>query len=217
MQPATRKLLGYAPLAIIALVFGVFWYLSGDLEGAAKTTFMLLVVLGLFAAVILLVVGILFSIPGWLRTLRGISYDDHTRDLEERGKARRERFSATRAMTAEDYTISGLAHFLDIGDGRILCLRGQQYYDFEPIEDDPEVNQDRQFPTRDFEVMFRVRNGEVLDLYPGSQVFEPKLFDPVVEPESLYELGIEFEDGEIVTGLSWEEVEKALAASGRKK
>jgi hypothetical protein len=217
VRPATRKLLGYAPLAIIVLVFVVFWYLSGDFEGAAKTTFMLLVVLGLFAAVILLVGGILFSIPGWVRTLRGISYDDHTRDLEKRGKARREHFSATRAMTAEDCTISGLTHFLDIGDGRILCLRGQQYYDFEPIEDDPEVNQDRQFPTRDFEVVFRVRNGEVLDLYPGSQVFEPKLFNPVVEPESLYELGIAFEDGEIVTGLSWEEVEKALAASGQKK
>jgi hypothetical protein len=217
VKPATRKLLGYAPLAIIALVFGVFWYLSGDLEGASKTTFMLLVVLGLFAAVILLVVGILFSIPSWLRTLRGGSYDDHMRDLEERGKARREHFSAARAMTAEDYTISGLAHFLDIGDGRILCLRGQQYYDFEPIEDDPEVNQDRQFPTRDFEVLFRVRNGEVLDLYPGSQVFEPKLFNPIVEPESIHELGIAFEDGEIVTGLSWEEIEKALAASGRKK
>ena len=90
MKPATRKLLGYAPLAIIALVFGVFWFLSGDLEEAAKSTVMLLVVLGLFAAVALLVVGILVSIPGWLRTLRGITYDDHTRDLEERGKARRE-------------------------------------------------------------------------------------------------------------------------------
>ena len=217
MKPATRKLLGYAPLGTIALVFGVFWYLSGDLEEAAKSTFMLLVVLGLFAAVTLLVVGILVSIPGWLRTLRGITYDDHTRDLEERGKARREHFSATRAMTAEDHTISGLAHFLDIGDGRILCLRGQQYYDFEPIDDDPEVNQDRQFPTRDFEVLFRVKSGEVLDLYPGSQVFEPKLFDPVVDPEHLYELGLAFEDGEIVTGLSWEDVERALASSGRKK
>ncbi len=197
-------------------MFGVFWYLGGDVGDAAKSTFLLIVVLGLFAAVLVLIIGVLREVPRAYRALRGISYDDYVRDLESRGKARRDHFTASRALTAEDYTISGLAHFLDIGEGRILCLRGQNYYDFEPIEDDPEVNQDRQFPTRDFSVLFLKNNDDVLQLFPGSDVFEPRCMDPIIEPNSLYDLGFELEDGEIVTGVPFEDVERALAVASRK-
>ena len=194
----------------------MFWSLSGDIGDAQKSTFLLIVVLGLCAAVLVLTIGILWEIPGAYRAIRGISFEDHARDLESRGKARRDHFTATRALTAEDYTISGLTHFLDIGRGRILCLRGQNYYDFEPIEDDPEVNQDRQFPTRDFTVLFLKKNDSVLQLYPGSEVFEPECMEPIIEPRSLYDLGFKLEDGEIVTGIRFEELERALALASRK-
>lgn len=182
---------------------------------------MLLVVLGLVAAVVALLVGIasfFFSdLPIMVRELRGISYDDHMHNLESRGKARRDHYEAKGAISAHDYTTSSIVHFLDVGQRGILCLRGQHYLDFEPIDDDPELNQARQFPTRTFSVLRNARTNDALDLTPGPEVFEPIHGDPIVRLTPLIELGFACKDGEVVTGVSLQDLEGALAAASKPK
>ena len=62
-------------------------------------------------------------------------------------------FQATRAFGVEDYGDEGSHYFLELADGSgILALCGQYLYAYEPITDDPELNQPRRFPCTSFTV-----------------------------------------------------------------
>lgn len=202
-----KSWLGYALLAISAVVFILLWMTMGDPVGAILS----LAVLALGGALLIAVLGYFVSnVPAWFRRLRGISWDDHLGQLEADGEAVRENYRASRALTIEDLNTSSLVHFIDIGGGKVLCLYGQQYFDFEPITDDPDVNQPRQFPTKSFSLLRHAKNGEVLSLFPGSAVFDPTVCDPIVKLEKLFDLGFELRDGEIVSGSSLDAIERAL-------
>jgi len=199
--------LGYGLLAILIATFVLLWLALGDLTGAILSLIVLLLGGGLAVAVL----GYLISnAPTWFRYLRGVSWDDYLQQLEKTGKALREEYEASRALTVEDHTTGRLMHFVDIGSGRILCLYGQEYYEFEPIDDDPDWNQSRQFPTETFSLLRRAKNDEVLALFPGSVVLEPTTCDPIVKPQKLIELGFQLIDGEIVSGSSLQAVERVL-------
>ena len=45
-----------------------------------------------------------------------------------------------------------MTHFLELSDESVMCLYGQYLYEYEPIDDDPELNQPRLFPTSEFSV-----------------------------------------------------------------
>jgi hypothetical protein len=205
-----KSWLNYGLPGIVVLAFVLLWVAVEDPLGA----FLSLVVLALGGGLVVAVFGYLVSnAPAWFRGLRGVSWDDYLKQLEANGEAVREEYYATGALTVEELNTSSLVHFVDIGGGRILCLYGQQHFDFEPIEDDPEVNQPRQFPTRDFALLRHVKRNEVLCLFPGSGVFEPIVCEPIAKPDHLFNLGFKLRDGEIVTGASLKAVERALKAS----
>ena len=205
-----KRWIGYSLLAAIGVAYLALGILFEDFGGAL----LFLIVLFLGVALLAAVVGYIVSnAPFWIRGARGISPEDHLAKLEEEGKAVREHYEVLNAVTLEALNTSCLIHFLDIGDGRILCLYGQYYYDFQPISDDPEINQPRKFPTRDFSLLRHRKKNEVLSIFPGSDVFEPAVRGEIVEFDKLFDLGFGPKDGEIVTGTSLDEIEQATAGS----
>lgn len=200
----------YGLLAVLAVTFSLLWIASGDLV-RATTVLVILVLIGAFLVAIL--GDVISEVPLWYRRFRGIPWKDHLNQLEADGDAIRKEYKASRALTVEDFTTGCLMHFIDIGSGSILCLYGQQYDEFEPIDDDPDVNQARQFPTETFSLLRHVKKDEVLALFPGSVVLEPTICDPIVKPKKLMNLGFQLTDGEIVFGSSLQAVERALKAA----
>lgn len=210
-------MVSYFSIFGVCVAFVLLWISIGDWVGA----FWSLAVLMLAAALLLAVVGFFVSnIPYWFRALKGISWEEHLRQLEKKGKASREHYLAYKVATFEDLTTSCLVHLVDIGEERILCLRGQNYYEFEPIGDDPERNRLRQFPTRSFSLLRRVPNGEVLDIFPGEDVLEPVVYERIADMEKFYGLGIELNDGEVILKVPFEILEatcKTLGAGSQGK
>ena len=194
-------------LAVLVITFGLLWIASGDPVRAA-TVLILLVLIGAFLIAILR--DIVLEVPLWYRRLRGVPWEEYLSQREAKGDAIRSEYQADRALTVEDFTTGRLMHFIDIGSGSILCLYGQQYYEFEPIDDDPEVNQARQFPTRTFSLLRQAKNDEVLALFPGSIVLDPIVCDPIVKPKKLLDLGFQLTDGEVVSGASLQAIEDVL-------
>ena len=205
-----KSWLGYGLFATLAVAFVLLWVTLGDPVGAIVSLVVLVLGIGLLIAI----VGYFFAnAPAWLRRLRGVSWDDHLHQLEAEGKAVREEYRALGALTVEELNTSALVHFIDIGGDKILCLYGQQYFDFEPISDDPEVNQPRQFPTESFSLLRHAKSGEVLSLFPGSTVVEPIVGDPIVKSAKLFDMGFKLHDGEIVSGTNLAAIERAIEAA----
>ena len=200
----------YGLLAVLAVTFTVLWIASGDFVHAAIA----LIILVLIGAFLVAIAGdVITEVPLWYRRFRGIPWNDHLNRLEADGKAIRENYQAVRALTVEDFTTGSLLHFINIGGERILCLYGQQYYEFEPIDDDPDLNQARRFPTETFSLLRHAKKDEVIALLPGSVVLEPTICDPIVKPKKLVELGFQLKDGEIVSSWGLQAVERALQAA----
>ncbi len=205
-----KRLIGYGVLFFVVVVFGLLWWKLGDPVGALLSLIVLSLGIGLLLAIVSYFAE---SFPGWLRRVRKVSWEDHVERLEAEGKAARNEYQAIGAVSVEDLNTGSLMHFIDIGEGRILCLFGQYYYEFEPIDDDSDLNQPRRFPTKQFALLRSVKNDEVLGLFPGPEVFEPIVFDPIVKLEKLFDMGFELKDGEIVTDTSLDAVKRAVAAA----
>lgn len=99
-------------------------------------------------------------------------------DLERRGLLERRPYRATRAFLVEPYEDEGPHYYLELPDGRALYLNGQYLYDFEPITDDPEVNQPRAFPCTEFEVLWDIEVKHVHDIRCAGTVLEPEMVFP---------------------------------------
>ena len=186
--------------------------LFGDFVGAFLFLIVLSLGFALLAAVVIFIVGLVRT---WIRESRGISWEDHLVKLEEDGKAVREHYEVLGAATLQDLTTSCLLHLLDIGDGRILCLHGQSYYDYEPFsdEEEPELNSERTFPTAKFSLIRHKKKSAVLGILPGTEVVEPALQAEIYDQRPLIDLGITIRDGEIATGTDLEAIARAVADS----
>ena len=200
--------IAYLGLFAAAAVFAALWVAVGDFLGALLS----FAVLALASLLVIAVFGYFVSnLPGWWRAVRGVSWEDHLARLESDGKAIREGYETTRGIRFEDLSTGCIAHLLDIGDRGVLCLYGQSYFEFEPIDDDPDVNQPRKFPTRTFSVLRRKSNGEVLALYPGADVFEPTVCGGIVGPEKA--LDLKLQDGGIISTKSFEDMEQSCKSA----
>lgn len=194
----------------MVFLYALLWIATRDPVGA----FLSLLVLVLGAALLMAVlVYLIANAPAWSRALGGVSREEHLKQLQARGEALLLDYEVIAALTVEDLGTSCLIHFLDIGESRILCLYGQEYYEFEPIEDDPEFNQPRRFPTRTFSLLLHRKKNKVLNVYPGDAVLEPAVCDPIKTPDNLNALGFKLKDGEVVTGTNLAAIEKVLNAS----
>lgn len=91
-------------------------------------------------------------------------------DLRASGELATESFRARRCIAIGEFEDEGLTYWLELEDGRLLCLSGQYLY---PYEDDPETGQPRRFPCTEFTVRSHARNNFSIDIECRGTVLEP--------------------------------------------
>jgi hypothetical protein len=193
--------LGYGMIAGSVVAFVALWTITRDVTGALLS----LICLALAAALLIAVAAYpIVNAPHWLRRLRGITWSDHVKRLEEIGNAERQQYQTHRAVVVDDLATGRLVHLIDVGDDKILCLYGQEYYEYEPIDDDPDMNQPRRFPTRTFSLLRHKKKGEVLALFPGSDVVDPLVCEPSASEALLQTLGDKLKDGKLSSHVPFE-------------
>ena len=148
---------------------------------------------------------------GMLRRLT-MTHENYVQCELRKGRAERKTFSVSRAISFEDLRTGCMAHFLELRDGSVMCLYGQYLYEFEPIDDDPELNQQRRFPTSEFSSVRFLKNDQLLDFEIGDALVATELIEEPDDYGVIADLGFKLEDGEIAQGVPFSEVEAALAA-----
>src|SRR5262245_21846910 len=117
-----KRWLRYGLIGAIPVTYGALWLALKDPIGALISLFALAI-----PAALLLALGV-YLVPNlslWTRRIRGVTPEAYLAQLESTGEATREHYQTHRALTAEDYSTSCLVHFIDIGEGKLLCLHGQ--------------------------------------------------------------------------------------------
>lgn len=176
--------------AMVALVgtLGLFEMLPPPVVGVGLT----LVMLGLCALALRL-----FNAPG-TNPLGLKSPEEQRQELESRGLVEVAEFRATRAFGVEEFEDEGPHYYIELIDGRVLFLSGQYLYDFEPITDDPELNQPRRFPCSEFAVL-----RHKTERYHDSTL-----------RKAVWRSGGVPTDGDIITAVSYDELKRTrLTAS----
>jgi hypothetical protein len=132
-------------------------------------------------------------------------------DLERRGLLVDTRFEATRAFGVESYDDEGPHYFLELADGSgVLSLVGDYLYDYEPIDDEPELNQSRRFPCTVFTVRRHRVDAYVVDVICDGAVIEPEVMAPGRAVKAWFRDDFVPEDGEVLTGTSFAELKRRL-------
>lgn len=153
----------------------------------------------------------------WLfnkRPSSGKSQNDYIRELEQNGLLVPTGYRAKRAFQVEEFEDEGSQYFIELEDGDVLFLCGQYLYEYEPIDDDPELNQQRRFPCSEFTVRRHRQKGFVVDILCGGAVIEPEILAPHFS-EADFQNDRAPEDGEIISNLSYDQIkfERARVAS----
>lgn len=116
-------------------------------------------------------------------------------------------FRATRAFRVDEYGDEGLHYFIELEQGAVLFLSGQYLYNYEPINDDPELNQARQFPCTEFRIVRHKLSGDVYEMTCSGKVFEPEMTAQTFSASD-YRAGKVPEDGQIITDRSYEAIKQ---------
>ena len=148
---------------------------------------------------------------------RGRTVEEQIADMKSKGLIVEQSFRAVRAFQAEEYGDEGIQYFIELEDGSILFLGGQYLYDYELIDDDPEINQPRQFPCTEFTIQRHKKDDYVVRICCGGKVIEPDVCVPPLRGKNLEQYG---EDGLIIRDKPYDVLKAELmkgkvAASGR--
>jgi hypothetical protein len=135
------------------------------------------------------------------------SSEQQLRELESRGLLEDQRFRAVRAFGVQEFEDEGLHYYLELADGRVLFLSGQYLYDFEPIDDDPDLNQPRRFPCSEFTVRRHKTEGYVADMQCAGVVLEPEILAPSFSPKD-WDADRVPADGQVISDRTYEEVKR---------
>lgn len=128
-------------------------------------------------------------------------------ELEAQGMLVDTPFRATRAFQVEEFEDEGSTYFLEIGDGRVLCLNGQYLYEYEPGDREP-----RRFPCTDFVVRRHRIHDWVAEIVCRGEPLEPEV---VARPYSTAELDRdEFPGDGTILLEPYEEVKRRRTAPG---
>lgn len=162
-----------AALFVVAGIFAAVVVLSevDFLNGAHPR----LIGLGIGLLLVLLSFGavVLFN-PWWANPFGWMKPEQVLRRLETEGLLVSTDYQARRAFGVEEPEDEGLHYFLELVDGRVLYLGGQYLYDYEPITDDPEVNQSRRFPCTEFTIRRHKAEGYVAEVVCRGTAIEPE-------------------------------------------
>ncbi|MDX8400679.1 MAG: hypothetical protein R8K20_10600 [Gallionellaceae bacterium] len=146
---------------------------------------------------------------GFIRKLKGQSDDQYIDELLGNNQASEESYEAIEAITFEDLGTSCLCHIINVGNNTSLCLYGQYLYEYTEIDDDPDLNQKRLFPTSKFNFIRNNKSEEILRFNIGDIVIGESYFENV-DIKKLHDLGIKLEDGELIKNVQFSEIKGAL-------
>lgn len=127
--------------------------------------------------------------------------------MEAKGLIEAAVFRARRAFQVEEMEDEGLHYFLELDDGGVLFLSGQYLYDYEPIDDDEEVNQSRQFPCTEFVVKRHKADRHVVEIVPGGTPFAPEVLAPPFSEKDFLADAVPA-DGEIIRDVPYEQIKR---------
>jgi hypothetical protein len=130
---------------------------------------------------------------------------EFVRGLEAKGLLTHEEFRATRAFQVEEFEDEGPHYFVELEDGAVLYLNGQYLFDYEPIEDDVELEQPRRFPCTEFTVRRHREAGYVVDIDCRGTVFLPEAVAPAFDTAD-HRAGVIPEDGQIIRDRSYDQL-----------
>lgn len=187
--------------ALIYICVGVWIYLW--LGGSELHPF-----IGIAVGFALMFSSVIVCNEGFFRRIRGISDQEYIDQLLANGLAKLETYRVSAAITFEDLSTGCLCHILETGTDQAVCLYGQYLYDYAEISDDPDINQSRKFPTDNFKLVRRSKDGEVLRLDIGQNLIDEERIR-IPDLTRLYDLGFRLEDGEVVSGVQFKKIRAA--------
>lgn len=138
---------------------------------------------------------------------------DSVEQLEAKGLLAQDAFQARRAFQIEEFEDEGSHYVIELQNGSVLYLNGQYLYDYEPITDDPKLNQPRTFPCAEFTVRRHKLSGDGIDIICRGEVIEPECLAPSFD-EADFKRGRIPEDGQIITDKSYEDLERERMKEG---
>jgi hypothetical protein len=133
------------------------------------------------------------------------SHEDFVKELAEKGWLEEIGFRAQRAFQVEEFDDEGLHYFIELEDESVLYLNGQYLCEYEPIDDDPELNQPRRFPCTEFNVRRHKQEGYAIDILCGGSVIEPEITFSPFDAED-YKNNLVPEDGQIIRNRTYEQL-----------
>lgn len=148
----------------------------------------------------------IFNRRGFRPNLMRKSRQERITDLDQAGRLVRQAFRAMRAFSIQEFEDEGPTYCIELDDGKVLVLSGQYLHDFEPITDDPEVNQSRRFPCTEFEVLRHKDAGYVLDINCAGIVLEPEVVARAYTEAELR--GGVPEDGEVIADRTYDALKR---------
>lgn len=89
-----------------------------------------------------------------------------------------ENYSATRAFCVEEFEDEGSHYFLEIEDGSVLFITGQELYEYDPIIEGEIVKAPRRFPCTEFTLRRHRKENYIVDILCRGAVLEPEVVAP---------------------------------------
>src|SRR5262245_15987616 len=163
-------------------------------------------VIGLILGFIMVAVSIAAY---YLFNKRGTSlfaaYDkqQHLEQLEQKNLLVSTTYYAKRAFQVAEFEDEGSHYFIELTDNSVLYLSGQYLYEYEPVEDDPEMNCPRNFPCTEFTIRSHREKKYVEDINCRGKVLEPEIIAPHYTEEDFENDRIP-NDCEIIRNLSYD-------------
>lgn len=134
--------------------------------------------------------------------------------LEEMGMVATTEYRATRAIEVEESEDEGLYFLLDIGEGKTLCMAGQDLYGYELGFEDEDVDGNprvSRFPNSHFQLKQHRENGYWLDIIVLGVMLKPEHIFEHFTPDE-FEQDRVLENGQIAIAPSFDEI---VANKGR--
>lgn len=131
-------------------------------------------------------------------------HEAYIQELEQQGLLESTEYRAKRAFQVEEFEDEGSHYYIELENGSVLFLSGQYLFDYEPIDDDPEYNQQRLFPCTEFTVRMHTGEWYVVDLICRGEVFEPELLAPPFDfKKDSFPM-----DGKVITNQTYNEIKQ---------
>jgi hypothetical protein len=136
-------------------------------------------------------------------------------EVEKNGLLETINYRAQRAFQVEEYEDEGSHYFLELEDGSVLYLNGQYLCEYEPLNDDPELNQPRQFPCTEFAIRRHKKKGYAVDILCSGTVIEPEITAPPFDREAYRRKAVP-EDGQIIRNRTYAQLKTERLQNARR-